>query len=71
MKFGFNLFTLLLKEVKQTPEEPQITKFLVENSLFRNIALKFHNMKLKTWQKFDEAAFPENYKNEKRIEQKK
>lgn len=71
MKFKTNLISMFIKELKQTPEAPQITEFLSENQFFRSGALKLHNMKLKFWQKFDEAAFPENYKKDKMIDQKK
>ena len=71
MKFKVNLFTTILKEMKQAPEAPQMTDFLSSNHTFQNVALKIHNLRLKFWQKVDEAAFPENYKNDKMIEQKK
>jgi len=71
MKFRLNLLSMIMREMKQTPEAPQMTEFLSSNQTFRNTALKIHNLRLKFWQKFDEAAFPENYKNEKMIDQKK
>lgn len=71
MKFKLSLFSMIMKEVKQTPEAPGLTDFLSSNQTFRNAVLKFHNFKLKAWQKVDEAAFPENYKNGKMIDHKK
>ena len=71
MKFKGNLFTTILREMKAAPEVPQMTDFLSSNHTFRNAVLKIHNLRLKFWQKLDEAAFPENYKNDKMIEDKK
>ncbi len=71
MKFKYNLFATVFKEIKQTPEAPQVTDFLTGNKTFRNASLGIHNFRLKFWQKMDEAAFPENYKNDKLIDHKK
>ena len=69
MKFNyFNFFSLLAKEVKTVKETPEVTNFLSQNKAFKNAAIGFHNLKLKFWQKMDEAAFPENYTQDKLIE---
>ncbi|EAS05425.1 hypothetical protein TTHERM_01078030 (macronuclear) [Tetrahymena thermophila SB210] len=65
----FRFYFGLYKEIKETPEIPEVTKFLENNKIFQKAALSFHNLKLKAWQKLDEAAFPEEYENRKYIDQ--
>ena len=67
----FRLLSMFFKEFKETPHNPELTNFLSNNQHFVKGAHKVHDLKLKFWQKLDEAAFPENYKNEKLIEDKK
>lgn len=67
----FNLLKMFFKEIKDTPASPELTNFLSNNQHFVKGANKIHDLKAQFWQKLDEAAFPENYKNEKLIEDKK
>jgi hypothetical protein len=66
----FRLFTQIFKEVKETPHSPELTEFLSNSEHFQKAALKVHDMKLKFWRELDKAAFPEEYKDEKFIEDK-
>lgn len=66
----FRLLALFFKEFKETPHSPDLTNFLSNNPHFIKSALRVHDLKLKFWQKLDEAAFPEDYANEKLIEDK-
>lgn len=68
MRFNFNIFSIMMKEAKSVKETPELTNFLSQSKSFQNAALKIHNLKLKFLQKMDEAAFPENYTQEKMIE---
>lgn len=65
------LLGMLFKEFKETPHNQDLTNFLAKNQSFVKGALKVHDLKTKFWQKLDEAAFPENYKNGKLIEENK
>ncbi len=67
----FRLLGLFFKDLKETQHHPEITNFLSNNESFVKGALKVHDLKNKFWQKVDEAAFPENYVNEKLIEDKR
>lgn len=71
MRFNFNIFSSVLKEAAHRPENQDLTNILSRSKGFQKFALKLHNTKLKFWQKLDEAAFPENYTNDKMIEQHK
>lgn len=61
----------LVKIVKDTPEIPEVTEALKGSSIFQTFVKKVEFTKLKSIQLLDEAAFPENYKNEKLLEYKK
>ena len=62
-------FTSFLKGFKETQHNEGLANFLSNNNSFVKGALKVHDLKSKFWQKLDEAAFPENYKNDKMIEE--
>ena len=66
----FILLAFLFKEIKETPENAQLTNILVNSKGFRNVSLKIHSLKQTFWQKLDEAAFPEDYKANKFIDKK-
>ena len=68
MKLRFLRF--FLQESKNVKEIPEVTNFLENNSKFRKFSNKVHFLKSKFWQKLDEEAFPENYKNDKFIDKK-
>ena len=61
---------MIIREAKNSPEIPEVTNFLSESQGFKKFALGIHNFKLKFWKGLDKAAFPENYKNEKFLENK-
>ena len=66
----FKFFTQIFKEVKETPHNPHLTEMLSQSEQFQKAALKVHDMKLKFWKELDKAAFPDDYKDEKLIEDK-
>jgi hypothetical protein len=66
----FKIFTGLFKEFKETPANPHLTEFLSQNDGFKQAALKVHDLKLKFFNELDKAAFPENHKDDKFIEDK-
>ena len=67
----FRLFFDLYKEAKNAPEIPEVTEFLEKSKFFSKFSLGFHNLRIKAWQKLDEAAFPEEYENKKYLEHHK
>lgn len=71
MRWNFNLFSVICRDAKQIPENQHITDFLSQSQVFRKFSMGIHNLKLKFWRSIDQAAFPENYKNDKFIDHKK
>ena len=65
----FRSFLGLFKEIKDTPHHPELTNFLSNNETFQKSCIKAFNLKQKFWKKLDEAAFPEDYKDAKYLEQ--
>lgn len=66
----FRIFTQIFKDVKETPHHPELTNLLSNSEQFQKAALKVHDLKLKFWKELDKAAFPEQYTDDKAIEDK-
>lgn len=54
-------FLNLFKIVKDAPEYDSLTHVLKNSQSFKKFVHKTEFMKMKFWQKIDEAAFPEEY----------
>ena len=61
---------MLFNDFKQAPEIPEVTNYLANNKKFEKLSIEIDNLKLKFWQKLDEAAFPEEYEDKKHLEEK-
>ena len=55
-RFGF--LNILLKEFKQTKENPELTQYLQNNQAFRKGVEKVDSITDKFWLALDKAAFP-------------
>lgn len=62
----FNKFLGLFKEIQQTPHHPELTDFLSKNKHFQKMCYGIHEFPSYLLRKLDEAAFPENYEQEKK-----
>ena len=60
---NFGLFKMLLKEVKCTKANPELTQFLENSQAFKGGVKKVDQLTGKFWSALDKAAFPQNYKN--------
>lgn len=63
----FKVFFGIFKEVKNTPHHPELTEYLSKNEHFQKACHKVHDFQYYLLRKLDEAAFPENYQDQKLI----